>query len=241
MKSSKRTCQQYFNVDLETENDVKSVVCFSPSKRSLFQSAVETCRGCEIQNVTVKEDESTVFVSEYSTIRNKELGFRRTNEHDYKTVSEVLNEVPVDTQVNVQGALELDLVRFVTVNGEEVPIREGHLVDESGNIKITLWREYTELQSGTTYDFLHLIKLRYAGDVVLQTIHTTTYQVSITQLQDYEVPERTNSLSLHDVTVMAIKHSVSNACGICKVAAIPSSQQLYTGFENWQVRRSETG
>ena len=113
MKTSKRTCKQYFNI--ETENDVKSVVCFSHLKWYLFQTASDKRTGCEIKNSTVKDDQATLFVSEDSTMHRKELGFHRTNEHEFRTISKVLNEVPVDTQVNVLAALEhlLDLSQLM--------------------------------------------------------------------------------------------------------------------------------
>ena len=111
MKSSKRTNKPYFNLDFETENEIKHVVCFSPSKRRLFENAREHHHGCEINNALVK-DNNTIFVSDYSTIRPKELGFPVTNEYEYKTVNEVINEVPLDRNVNMHGVLDLDDVRF---------------------------------------------------------------------------------------------------------------------------------
>ena len=79
-------------------------------------------------------------------------------------------------KVNVRAAIELEETRHLT--GDEVPIRDGHLIDKTGSIKLTLWREYSEIESGKTYEFLHLMKLKYAGEVVLQSVNTTTYTVS---------------------------------------------------------------
>ena len=226
-KKFKKKNRHYFNFDLETSSDVKSVVCFSPSKHKIFEDASNDQSGCEIINATLNNDESTIYVSDYSTIHTKELGFTRTNQYDFKRISEVVNEVPLDTKVNVQGAVALEETRHVTVNGDEVAIREGHLIDETGNIKITLWREYTEVESGQTYDFLRLIKIRYAGEVVLQSINSTTYQVSRNQLEGYEVPARVEPNMLDDVAVVAIDISETHMCMICKAPAIPGEIQLY--------------
>lgn len=75
IKNSKKSNKPYFNIDLETQKDVKSVVCFSPSKHRLFETAANERTGCEIKNVSIKDDK-TVFVSDYSTLCTKELGFQ---------------------------------------------------------------------------------------------------------------------------------------------------------------------
>ena len=61
VKIAKRTNKQYFAMDLETESDIKNVICFSPSKRRLFNDAAVQRTGCKIKKVTQKADESTVF------------------------------------------------------------------------------------------------------------------------------------------------------------------------------------
>ena len=72
------------------------------------------------------------------------------------------------------------------VGQNEVPTREGNLIDETGSIKITLWREYTSINSNTTYDFRELVKIRYGSTVQLQTVHNSTYTVSDEPVEDYD-------------------------------------------------------
>ena len=118
MKYSKKNNRQYFNADLETDSAVKTAVCFSPSKRRLFEESSVNHTGCEIRNASVNE--STVFVSDYSTVHLKELGFSRTNQYEFLTIANIINEVSLNTKVNAAGAVELEPVRYVTVGTSAV-------------------------------------------------------------------------------------------------------------------------
>ena len=91
LKRSKSN-KEYFNLDIETQTNVRNAVCFSPSKRLLFNEAALNHTGCEIQNAVDNEDK-TLFASDYSTIKTTELGFPRTNTYKYLTLHEVINEV----------------------------------------------------------------------------------------------------------------------------------------------------
>ena len=213
MKSARKNNRPYFNLDLETENEVINVFCFSPSKRQLFVESANDHTGCEIQNATVKNP-TTIFVCDYSTIRAKELGFPRTNTYEFKTVCEVINEVPLNTQVNLHVVVDLTEIRYITVGNDEVPNRDGFIIDNTANMKLTLRREYTTIESGQTFDFLRLVKIKYAGEIVLQSINSTSYSTSQHQIENYEVPERNSSVQLDNVYILAIAVSVSYVCNL---------------------------
>ena len=156
--------RDYFNVDIETQTDIRKAICFSPSKRKLFEEAALNRSGCEIQNAHDNADK-TLFVSDYSTVKTADLGFPRTNSYKYLTVSEVINEVQVDQKVNVRGLVVLNDTKYVTVAGKnDVPIREGHIIDETASMKITVWREYINIPNNVTYNFLDLLKVRYGAE-----------------------------------------------------------------------------
>ena len=227
MKRSKKKNQEYFNLDIETQTDVKNVVCFSPSKRALFAEAAETRTGCEIKNAK-RNPGNTYFISDYSTVKSLELGFPCTNQYRIHSIVEVINEVALESKVNVSGVLVLNDTRHIMVNGQEVPIREGFVIDDTGSIKITLWREYTQLQNNVTYDFLQLIKKKHGSDVILQSIHSTTYNVSGTQIEDYQVPEISEPLVIVDTTLVGVESKTANYCPICKaVVHLPEEKQIF--------------
>ena len=138
LKSARKSKKQYFTLDLETDSNIKNIVCFSPSNRRLFSDAINQRTGWEIRNVKLKSGESTAFVSDYSTVHQKELGFPCTNIYKYKSVADIINEVPLNSQENVHAVVHVKDVKHVTVNNEEVPIREAYLCDHCGNIRLTL-------------------------------------------------------------------------------------------------------
>ena len=227
MKNAKKTNKQYFTADLETDSDIKNIVCFSPSKRRLFAEAANQHTGCEIRNVKVKSDDSTVFVSDYSTVQKKQLGFPRTNMYEFKSIADIINEVPLNSQVNAHGVVHVNDVRYVDVNNDEVPIREGYLSDHGGNIKLTLWREYTEIENGRTYEFLRLIKIKYGGQIVLQSTAQTAFNLSDEQIEELEAPEQFQPAILNNVGIIAVDVNETQSCGVCKAAAVPGEGQLY--------------
>ena len=145
--------------------------------------------------------------------------------YEYNTVQEVINEIPLDSKVNVIGAVELEPVRHVTVNESEAPIREGHPIDNTGSVKLALWREYTEIEAGQTYEFLRLIKVKFNGEIVLQSTTQTTYQRSSNQLENYEIPERNELNTFENVSIVAIDSSDTRNCTICKAAAEPVGEK----------------
>ena len=140
----KKEKKNYFNMELETESGIKSVVCFPPTKRRMFEDTANQHTGCEICNVKLNYDATTVFISDYSTVHPKKLGFERTNSYDHKFISVVINEI----SLNTRAVLNMRDIRHITVGNDEVAIRKGFLSDNTGHIKLTSWREYTMLLMG---------------------------------------------------------------------------------------------
>ena len=180
--------------------------------------------GC---NVKLKSGEKTAFVSNYSTVHQKKLGFPRTNIYKYKSVADIINEVPLNSQVNAHGVVNVKDVKHVTVNNQKVPIREAYLCDHSGNIILTLWRQYTDIENSKTYQFLRLLKIKYGGDIVLQSTAGTAFILSDEQIEHLEVPEQNQPVVLKNAGVVAFDITESHVCGICKAAAIPGDSQLF--------------
>ena len=81
---------------------------------------------------------TTVFISDYSTVHPKELGFERTNSYDHKFINVIINEISLDTQVNARGVDNMRDTRLITVGNDEVEIREGFLSDDTGSHKIDI-------------------------------------------------------------------------------------------------------
>ena len=171
VKVAKSSGKPYFWLEIQTADKIDSALCFSPSKRKLFNELCSERRGCSINNV--KAGNHTFYVNDYSTVEEKDLGFVYSTDIDYLTVEQVINQVALDTKVNVRGVVLLQPIHSVRVgDDEDVSIRDGHLVAENASIKLTLWREYCELfEHETTYDFKNLLKMKYSGEIRLQSLY----------------------------------------------------------------------
>ena len=113
------------------------------------------------------------------------------------TVSKVLNEMPLDSKVNMREVAILDETRIITTsNNEDIFIHMGHFLDETDNITLTLWREYCPLLKNRVSDDLqNVVKMKYSGEIRLQTC--TTYMVSEEQIEEYNMPNIYDSRLRH--------------------------------------------
>ena len=188
---SRTKCKPYFNLDLQMEDKTEPAVCFSPSKKLLMDDLMVNRKGCMLSNVFRSPDNKSIFMNDYSKMVPFELGFDQTMEQNFLSIKKVITEIPINSKVNVSAVAFLKESRAVVVSDEDVPIREGFLADESGFIKLTLWRNYAELTSDLTYDFKNLLKITYGGEDRLQSIHATTYSLAGEQLDGVQKSEET--------------------------------------------------
>ena len=95
------------------------------------------------------------------------------------------------------------------VRDEDVSIRDGYLVDGNNRIKLTLWREYCDtLENRSTYDLRNLLKMKYSGEVRLQSLHNTSYSRSVEQIEDYQGIPVVEHLVLANVKIDSIESSL---------------------------------
>ena len=132
------------------------MLCFSLAKRRLFNELSAERHGCVINSRKAGKD--AICINDYSTVEEKELGFFQDPGVEYMSINDVINQVALDSKVNVRGVVILDQTRTVRAHGEDVSIREGYLVDETSRNKLTLWREYRNLlDNRSTYDLKNVV------------------------------------------------------------------------------------
>ena len=222
--------KQYFRLEIQTAKKVDDALCFSPSKRRLFDELCVQRSGCVINNV--KKGKDTLYVNDYSTVEKKELGFSQNPAVEYMRIEQVINQVALDSKVNVKGLVILDDVRIVRVHGEDVNIREGHLVDETSRIKITLWREYCDLENNTTYNLRNVAKMKYSGEIQLQTLHNTTFSLSSEQIEEYEEIPIVEDVNLSNVSIGSIEASPPYCPECSKPVVHPNKDDLLVTCSN---------
>lgn len=134
-----RKNKPYFNLHIEDEQKVHQAVCFSPSKKRLFDDVLRKGKGVTICNAHLGVDGSTILINDSTKIKEEQLGFQPNLDIETKLVKEIVNEVPVKNKVNVVGHVLLDEVTKVSVKGQDVPIRNGYICDGTGFSKLPLW------------------------------------------------------------------------------------------------------
>ena len=214
IKTSKRN-KPYFNVNVETSNNnVYRAVCFSPSKRKIFDEAEQSHYGLSIDHANKKPD-GTIFIHDNTNIKMEQLGFHPSYKIPTKTVSEVINEVAVNTSVNVSGHLKLEDASVVSVGGQDVVIRRGYLCDGTGHIKITLWREYSNLKNGCTYVLCEMRKGVYNSRTEIQSTNTTSYK-EIEPMDHFSMPDEDPTTAITTTgTFFAVKFFHTTKCVFC--------------------------
>ena len=67
---------------------------------------------------------------------------------------------------------------------------------------------------------MQLIKKRYGSEVILQSIHSTTYNFSGTQIEDYQVPEISEPLVIVDTTLFGVESKTA-------IVRLPEVKQIF--------------
>ena len=212
---SKRN-KPYFNMNIEDEKKIHQAVCFSPSKKRLFDEAHITDKGVSISDARFGADGTTLLINDSTKIREEKLGFLPNNEIATQTIKKIINEVPVKTKVNVHGKLLLEESKHVKVNGQDVPIRNGYICDPTGYVKITLWREYTSLVHEMTYTFISLVKTTFDNVCQLQTCQSTSHK-QVADLLKYEAPcENLHTETKNSCRIIGLVFAHKVVCLFCR-------------------------
>ena len=175
IKLSKKN-KPYFNLNLEENGGVRQAVCFSPTKKKLFDEANIKDAGLSITGSKISSD-GTVLINESTKVKIETLGFQPSFELPCKTVKQIINEVPLKSKTNVIGIIKLEEETTASVAGQDVAIRRGYLCDDTGSIKLTLWREYAaNLYNSGSYMFSSLVKTLFNNTVELQSTNSTSFK-----------------------------------------------------------------
>ena len=96
IKLSKKN-KPYFNLNIEENGGVRQAVCFSPTKKKLFDEANIKDAGLSITGSKISSD-GTVLINESTKVKIETLGFQPSFELPCKTVKQIINEVPLKSK-----------------------------------------------------------------------------------------------------------------------------------------------
>ena len=92
--------KQYFNINIEDVNKIHQAVCFSPSKKRLFDEVHTSEAGISILDARVGSDGTTLLINDSSKVKEEKLGFQPNSEISTETIKTIINEVSVKSKVN---------------------------------------------------------------------------------------------------------------------------------------------
>lgn len=217
---------KYFRCELQTESGVSKAVCYAPERKTTFDMLRQQKSPVKIKKYSISNKFNTedVQISRYTDVLpltdDTEMGFTYKEVDTITTISSVA-DVTSGQLVSVKGkVLHLTSQKKVVYPDKVLQKQECYIVDPTGQIKVTLWEDYTDqVEQGKTYNF-RMFRLRKMGqDRSLNTpkdddrcviSETTEFQEPLPTLQDVSL---TNTKEM-TAEILGV-HSVTRSYGCC--------------------------
>ena len=178
LKVSKANCS-YFEFQIQNSTNQSRTVCFSPKKRKLIESIAtgeDYNIGCELVNVK-KSDNGDLLVTNFTSVKRVKLNFEKPSLIiSYSTVSEIMNEKPIYTMINVKGTkfnLE-ETEQKVCKYGKILQLRKAVFKDSTDCIPITFFdKNVSNISEAKGYQIINVCVSLFQAQRLLQTTDTT--------------------------------------------------------------------
>ena len=170
---STHTKSTYFDMQLQTENNVVRGVCFSSTKHSEFQAITDKKSPVKLQNFDIdKKDNTSVLMGAKVRLSEVPVSFAIT---------------PLPSTVNLASLTAVNENQLVTLNAKLTQLSgtkridtkyglkkkaSAFLIDPYGGLKIDLWEDFiNEVKEGGTYTFanVRVRKDNYTGNLSVTT------------------------------------------------------------------------
>ncbi|CAL8369799.1 unnamed protein product [Arctogadus glacialis] len=128
-------------------------------------------------------------------MKSIDFGYKEHNDCRTLTVEQVAGLQPQDYVGKIQAKVVWlqDGSKTVNVYGKPLELKESHVADHTGKIRLSLWAEIIgQVEQGKSY-VLENLSVREEGELYLTTTKTTTIRVSE---EEVEVPESVAMLRL---------------------------------------------
>ena len=187
---AKTATSKYFEMQLQTKDDVRRGVCFSPAKLSEFQSVESKTSPVKLINYDiVKIDNKSVLMGARVKLFEMPVSFPKATLKSNITLGSL--SAVADNQLISLDAKVVKLQGRKKVN-TRYGLKEkitGFIVDPHGAITIELWEDFIpQVEEGGTYTFknLRLHKNQYNGSLFVGT--PVGCSCTITPREDFSQP-----------------------------------------------------
>lgn len=187
---AKTATSKYFEMQLQTKDDVRRGVCFSPAKLSEFQSVESKTSPVKLINYDIdKIDNKSVLMGARVKLFEMPVSFPKATLKSNITLGSL--SAVADNQLISLDAKVVKLQGRKKVN-TRYGLKEkitGFIVDPHGAITIELWEDFIpQVEEGGTYTFknLRLHKNQYNGSLFVGT--PVGCNCTITPREDFSQP-----------------------------------------------------
>ena len=193
IKTSKSN-NQYFDLQIQTSNEVYRTVCFSPDKHSLLKRKLESSSPIKIHKYQLKKNERS---GENDLILNKRTKIEDPDDSetdfDYVSVktetmqatdatTEEIQDGAAHTLINIMGRLTFSGSKeTLQVKGKTLTKQEAILTDNTGSIRVVLWeKDIPRVTTGTCYNITNMAVKEYGVTKYLTlTRHSTIESIQV--------------------------------------------------------------
>ena len=175
---------QYFSFEVQQKERVVKAVCFSPQKhKAVVESQEERGSPCKITRFSPHVSENnTIWINPNTQINDAmETAIHFTKDECLKANAAAcqtrnLNEIQVHQSVSIRGYIVFgDRQAEQIPSKKELTKREGCLVDEFGNVPITLWNDQAISISPGYYDIEKIRIRQFMGIKYISSSPDTTF------------------------------------------------------------------
>ena len=183
----------------QTETTAVREVCFSPAKHKRLQKFSKESTSRVITNI-IREKETEVRLTNFSTIKPKTLVFERKEEHKISSIEQIINEVEPMEFVSVKVKV-LSAADQKTVNS--LRLRKYVATDDGESfINITIFEELIDkVDIYITYSIFNLQVVTYNNQKKLRSTTLTTVNEQQNALLQINISS-TNLLSSEETKEM---------------------------------------
>ena len=197
--TNKRKETKWFEFDFHAETTVRRVVSFSPEKRKLLLSIVDSKNeGCEIKK-SKKSSSDDIIINQHSAIKKVKPTFPKHDQDiPISTLTAVINELPLYKRVSVVGLVYNISDEIEDKKGDRyLKYKRATLKDNQDLIPIQLINSniFNIVQENKVYRFNHMMISIFERQKYLKSTQVTT--VLLAPDAQIDAPQATESIEVN--------------------------------------------
>ena len=216
----------YFDMCIQTDNDLLRGVCFSPGKQTDFKNVSDKKSPIKLRRFKLEKNSDSNTLLMYHNVSldsTDDITFQPKEIPSTNNIG-LISAINTNQMISIKAKLvqKSGRKKIKTSYGEKFTVN-AHLIDPYGAIKVTLWETFCELEEGKTYQFENLLVRREynSKDLVLTTpksgckaLETEPFKDNL--IQPSQLPESFTSTTTTAEILGIQSFTAYHACCQCK-------------------------